>query len=475
MAQDGGLILRLQYWHQSPVGESEQHNVAFHSLINDYLEACRRRAPLSYPWDCRQVPLTPGSGNPRCIVPVQVNLVHQHHRHASDVAASECRHLWNSLKSLTTLAEFRTFFGSPFICLNVYAVGVEDSWRHEYAFGIMVQNLRIETIPVHHIVENQLDFLRDSVLLTAEVVAILVRHALPMAGAQGAVQRSAQEELLRVIEIAQELHDIQIPSRGSQLNDERVLQEILQPITRARQVFQEAYGSAVSRLQTVCDSQNARPEDVMEAIVAVRKMSLLFPGADQASRDLTTTVKNKKSDTNRKVGAGAIGGGLVALYAAVYFFGGPVVAGCCIYTWVTGGTASSLALAGIIGAIGGSACAERIAVDCVQTQRHNETLKNARNDVHAALRKLQLLLAAYWLTNVWKIDLAQSPDREREAYLSSLGVDSQYFGQREYDLAQLRDLFDEFVLRHDTMRRCCDRLYRDLGVTVDVQAQEPVG
>ena len=73
MAHHGRLTLRLQYWHQSPVGESAQHSALFLSFITAYLAILRRRSPSHYPWDCRQVPLTPGSGNPRYIVPVQVS------------------------------------------------------------------------------------------------------------------------------------------------------------------------------------------------------------------------------------------------------------------------------------------------------------------------------------------------------------------------------------------------------------------
>jgi hypothetical protein len=64
---------------------------------------------------------------------------------------------------------------------------------------------------------------------------------------------------------------------------------------------------------------------------------------------------------------------------------------------------------------------------------------------------------------------ADISDREREEYLRSLGVDPLYFGVKEYRLAQLRDSLKECKLRHAEMKECFDGLYKDLGVSTEIE------
>jgi hypothetical protein len=70
----GRVTLRLQYWHQSPVGESAQHHVLLHEFIRDYLTILAREAKSSYPWNSQLARLEKGTNRPRLFVPVQVYL-----------------------------------------------------------------------------------------------------------------------------------------------------------------------------------------------------------------------------------------------------------------------------------------------------------------------------------------------------------------------------------------------------------------
>lgn len=92
----------------------------------------------------------------------------------------------------------------------------------------------------------------------------------------------------------------------------------------------------------------------MEAIVAVRKMTLLYPGVADGSRNLVSCLRGRKKRTNAKVGAVAIVGGLAGLYAAGFFFGPAGLAASFLYSWVTAGAASGAALA-VGGTVGGVA------------------------------------------------------------------------------------------------------------------------
>jgi hypothetical protein len=64
-------------------------------------------------------------------------------------------------------------------------------------------------------------------------------------------------------------------------------------------------------------------------------------------------LKLKQGDTNGKLGATAVAGGLVALYAAGFFFGPAALASCALYSWLTAGTATAALAAG--GVLGGAA------------------------------------------------------------------------------------------------------------------------
>lgn len=93
-------------------------------------------------------------------------------------------------------------------------------------------------------------------------------------------------------------------------------------------------------------------EDVFEALVSIRKMSLLFSGVAEGSRSLVTTLKSRKKTTNILVGT-AVGVGLVAgIFAAGFFFGPAWLAGASIYAWFAAGTAGTTTLA-VGGSVGG--------------------------------------------------------------------------------------------------------------------------
>jgi hypothetical protein len=90
----------------------------------------------------------------------------------------------------------------------------------------------------------------------------------------------------------------------------------------------------------------------MEAIVAVRKLTLLYIGVAGGSRNMVDCLKIRKQRTNIKIGAVAAVCGFAAIYAALYFCGpaGWAAAGG-IFNWVT------VAEAGSALKIGGSAAA----------------------------------------------------------------------------------------------------------------------
>jgi hypothetical protein len=92
----------------------------------------------------------------------------------------------------------------------------------------------------------------------------------------------------------------------------------------------------------------------MEAIVAVRKMTLLNAGVADGSRNMVACLKSRKKNTNIKIGATAAVGGIAALYAAAFFFGPAGWAAAGIFSWVTAGGASGTALA-VGGTVGGVA------------------------------------------------------------------------------------------------------------------------
>lgn len=63
--------LRLQYWHQSPIGQSKEHNSTLRNFLRDWLLLDENKT-LSKRVDVRSVAPETGTGRPRGIVPVQV-------------------------------------------------------------------------------------------------------------------------------------------------------------------------------------------------------------------------------------------------------------------------------------------------------------------------------------------------------------------------------------------------------------------
>jgi hypothetical protein len=90
------------------------------------------------------------------------------------------------------------------------------------------------------------------------------------------------------------------------------------------------------------------------------------------------------------------------------------------------------------------------------------------------MTKLSFYLAAIWLEKVWKMKLSGISNREREEYLGSLGVDPLHFGRKEYQLAQLRDSLQEFKERHAKHEESFQGLYKDLGVSTEIEYREPM-
>jgi hypothetical protein len=96
-----------------------------------------------------------------------------------------------------------------------------------------------------------------------------------------------------------------------------------------------------------------------------------------------------------------------------------------------------------------------------------------RRDHQKAIAKLSFLSAGCWLENIWKMKITDISDREREEYLRCLGVDPVYFGEKEYQLAQLRDSLNECKVRHAELEKCIDALYKDLRVSTEAEYREP--
>jgi hypothetical protein len=89
--------------------------------------------------------------------------------------------------------------------------------------------------------------------------------------------------------------------------------------------------------------KDSTEEEIMEAIIAVRKMTLLYPEVADSSRNIVECLKDKKKSTNTKIGVMVIVGGAAAIFAAAFFFGPASLAGWPIYSWVTAAGASGSA------------------------------------------------------------------------------------------------------------------------------------
>lgn len=92
----------------------------------------------------------------------------------------------------------------------------------------------------------------------------------------------------------------------------------------------------------------------MEAIIAVRKMTLLNKGVADGSRNMVACLKSRKTSTNTKIAAVAMVDGVAALYTAAFFFGPAGWAAASIFSWVAaagaGGT-TALAVGGTVGGV----------------------------------------------------------------------------------------------------------------------------
>ncbi|XP_014550694.1 hypothetical protein COCVIDRAFT_20924 [Bipolaris victoriae FI3] len=140
--------------------------------------------------------------------------------------------------------------------------------------------------------------------------------------------------------------------RNNEAAIRKATKEIAGATATIERMFEEALVAAVSRAKNIRNDSSG--EDIWEAMVATRKLLLLYPDLRNGLRKLESILKLKQDSTNKKIGAAAITGGIVALYAAGFFLGPPAIAGCFLYSWVTAGAASTaLGIGGILG--GGTA------------------------------------------------------------------------------------------------------------------------
>jgi hypothetical protein len=63
--------------------------------------------------------------------------------------------------------------------------------------------------------------------------------------------------------------------------------------------------------------------------------------------------------------------------------------------------------------------------------------------------------------------LDEIPQSTKDDVLSSLGVDPEYFGTKEYNMAQLRSAWREFERRRQETDDAFAGLYRALGITTE--------
>lgn len=92
----------------------------------------------------------------------------------------------------------------------------------------------------------------------------------------------------------------------------------------------------------------------MQALVAVRKMNLLFPAVVEGSRGLVHGLAAKKSRTNKVLTTTTVVGASAGLFAAGFFFGPPALVAALYAAWISAGTTGAMALgaAGAAGTVG---------------------------------------------------------------------------------------------------------------------------
>lgn len=94
------------------------------------------------------------------------------------------------------------------------------------------------------------------------------------------------------------------------------------------------------------------------------------------------------------------------------------------------------------------------------------------------MTKLLFYLAAVWVENIWKMNVAgiSTGKRGLSEEFWSLGVDTLYFGVKEYRMGLLRDSLQEFTVRHEELMKTFKGLYDDLGslgVLTEVEYRDP--
>lgn len=71
------------------------------------------------------------------------------------------------------------------------------------------------------------------------------------------------------------------------------------------------------------------------------------------------------------------------------------------------------------------------------------------------------------------MDFTKLPQREKNDYLRSLGVDPSCFGDREYNLALLRAAKEDLEKDLGNLTETFQELYKDLRIDAEVQYREP--
>jgi hypothetical protein len=65
--------------------------------------------------------------------------------------------------------------------------------------------------------------------------------------------------------------------------------------------------------------------------------------------------------------------------------------------------------------------------------------------------------------------LDEIPQSVKDNCLRSLGVDPEYFGERAYDMAQLRAAWREFKMGREKTNEAFAELYKDLGISIETE------
>ncbi|KAF1952944.1 hypothetical protein CC80DRAFT_537966 [Byssothecium circinans] len=188
-------------------------------------------------------------------------------------------------------------------------------------------------------------------------------------------------------------------------------------------------------------------------------MLLLYPRLSDGLRDLTSILKSKQDSTNKKIGAAAITGGIIALYAAGFFFGPPALAGCFLNRWVTVGAASTaLGIGGVLG--GGTALGAGVTAVVKHSPEDSRYVRarQPRKTFQNSITKLHFLTAVCWLEKIWHMDFQAIPVARKEEFLRSLGVDPTYFGKSEYGMALIMGSVEQMERDYDSVESDVDEL-----------------